>query len=229
MAQTSEVTGGLGQGGGTVDEEPGSAQMRADARRNRAQILAAAETVFADQGLAVPIDEVARRAGVGVGTVYRHFPTKERLFEAVVVHHIERLTREVRALSERDDPGAALFEFLGLVATEGASKRNLADALSGAGINIKEIASKPKAELEQAAGNLLERAQEAGQVRSDVSLADLLGLVMGACSAAGNDTVQCSQARMLSIVCEGLRPGSTAEAVAVRASEGVATGAPRSG
>jgi AcrR family transcriptional regulator len=181
--------------------------MRADARRNRLTILAAAEAAFAEEGAGVPVDEVARRAGVGAGTLYRHFPTKEALFEAVIVHHMERLRDEARALADSDDPGSALFEFLALLAREGSAKRNLVDALSGAGINIKDAAADTKAELEEAAGRLLTRAQEAGQVRADVTLADLVGLVMGACSAgegAGTPT-DCSSARMIAVVCDGLR------------------------
>ena len=205
MERASGDAGGPGRGAEPAEGQVGCAGMRADARRNRVQILAAAEAVFAEEGVAVPIDEVARRAGVGVGTLYRHFPTKESLFEAVLVQHFERLTTDACALLEREDPGQALFEFLERVALEGTSKRNLVDALSGAGINIKERARKPKHELEAVAERLLMRAQEAGEVRSDVSFADLIGLVIGACTMAGNEMSQCSQARMLAVVCDGLR------------------------
>ena len=214
MGQASGDAGGPGRRAEPAEGPAGCAGMRADARRNRVQILAAAEAVFAEEGLAVPIDEVARRAGVGVGTLYRHFPTKESLFEAVVVNHMERLTQDVLALLERDDPGPALFEFLGHVAHEGSSKRNLVDALSGAGINIKETAPNCKQQLEEAAGQLLERAQKAGQVRADVSLADVIGLVLSACNA---DIPESSQARMVAIVCDGLRVESPADARPARA------------
>ena len=186
-------------------QEPDGAPMRADARRNRVQILAAAEAVFAEQGVGVPIDEVARRAGVGVGTLYRHFPTKEALFEAVIRHHLERLIAEARELLQSDEPGAALFQFLARLAQEGTSKRALVDALAGAGISIKAAASATKAELEQVAAQLLRRAQEAGQVRADVGVTEVFGLVMGACSAAGG-TSDCSGSRMMAVVCDGLRP-----------------------
>jgi AcrR family transcriptional regulator len=188
--------------------------LRADARRNRAQILAAADAVFAEEGVGVPVDEVARRAGVGVGTLYRHFPTKEKLFEAVIVTHLERLVDEARSLATADDPGRALFDFLRLMATEAASKRDLVDALSGAGINIKDVASERKVELEETAGELLRRAQHAGSVRTDVSLADLIGLVMGTCMAVEGEPGDCSRTRMIDIVCAGLRtaaaPGAPA-------------------
>ncbi|MGA2519917.1 MAG: helix-turn-helix domain-containing protein [Acidimicrobiales bacterium] len=195
---------------GAAQGEPGGGQtgtaMRADARRNRAQILSAADAVFADQGVGVPIDEVARRAGVGVGTLYRHFPTKEKLFEAVIVMHLDELVQKAQALADTDDPGRALFDFLGLMVTEAASKRDLVDALSGAGIDIKDVAAQSKTELEAAMGRLLSGAQQAGAVRADVSLADLIGLVMGTCMAAETEAVDCSRARMLDVVCAGLRP-----------------------
>ena len=161
---------------GAVATDPGPGEAkRADARRNRAQILAAAEIVFAEEGLGVPVDEVARRAGVGVGTLYRHFPTKEALFEAVIVHHMERLRDEARTLADSDEPGEALFLFLGFLARDVAAKRNLFEALSGAGINVKDSAGEIKEELEAAAAHLLARAQQAGQVRPDVTVPDVVG------------------------------------------------------
>jgi AcrR family transcriptional regulator len=186
------------------DVPGGAANVRADARRNRALILDAAEAVFAEQGLGVPVDEIARRAGVGTGTLYRHFPTKEALFEAVVVDHMLSLAGEAAALSDSEHPGDALFDFLGRMVREGSSKRNLIDALTGAGIDFKETAACPKAQMEEAVQKLLTQAQSAGEVRPDVSLPDLIGLVMGACSFAG-DHSGCSSERMLAVVCDGLR------------------------
>jgi AcrR family transcriptional regulator len=178
---------------------------RADARRNRAQILVAAEICFAEQGIGVPIDDIARRACVGVGTVYRHFPTKEALAEAVVVSRMEKLVDEARDLASSDDPGGAFFGFLVALSQAGASKRDLVDALSGAGIEVKERLAGKKEELTEAAGILLKRAQQAGAVREDVNFVDLFGLVMGACSSAGHSELGCSESRMLSIICDGLR------------------------
>ena len=180
-------------------------RMRADARRNRAQILAAAEQAFSEEGLGVPVDEIARRAGVGAGTLYRHFPTKEALFEAVVVQHMELLAAEARAALDADSPAAALFGFISRLATEGRTKRNLVDALTGAGIDIKAVAAGPKADFEQAFAALLVKAQQAGEVRPDLTVADLFGLVMGTCTMA-DDHDDSSQRRMLSVVCAGLRP-----------------------
>ena len=183
----------------------GPTRMRADARRNREQLLAAAEQAFADEGLGVPVDEIARRAGVGAGTLYRHFPTKEALFTAVVVQHMDDLTGRARAALETEAPGEALFGFLAELAEQGRTKRNLIDALVGAGIDIKAVAAGPKAQFEQVFAELLRKAQDAGEVRPDITITELFGLVMGTCSMAG-DSDECSQRRMLSVVCAGLRP-----------------------
>jgi AcrR family transcriptional regulator len=86
--------------------------MRADAVRNRARVLEAADRVFALEGAAVSIDDVAREAGVGVGTIYRHFPTKEDLLQAVVISRVESLVDQARALAAADDATAAFFDFL---------------------------------------------------------------------------------------------------------------------
>ena len=111
--------------------------QRADAARNRARVLEVAYDTFAAEGLAVPIDEIARRAGVGAGTVYRHFPTKEDLFRAVVKDRIQRIVNDGRALVAGDDPGQALFTFLRSMVLEwGATDRGLADALAGLGIDV---------------------------------------------------------------------------------------------
>lgn len=179
--------------------------MRADARRNREQILAAADQAFCEEGLGVPVDQIARRAGVGAGTLYRHFPTKEALFAAVLVDHVQRLAADARAALDSAEPGKALFGFMGRMAAEATTKRSLIDALVGAGVDIKTAGADAKAEMEEAFARLLERAQAAGEVRPDVTISDLFGLVMGACAFAGEHDSSSSD-RMLSVVCAGLRP-----------------------
>ena len=103
--------------------------LRADARRNRQRLLEVAYQVFAAEGLAVPIDEIARRAGVGAGTVYRHFPTKEALFRAIVVDRVTRLVEQAHAAAGSPDPGEAFFGYFLALIDEGASNRVMADAL----------------------------------------------------------------------------------------------------
>ena len=115
--------------------------LRADAARNRARVLETAYETFAAEGLAVPIDEIARRAGVGAGTVYRHFPTKEDLFSAVVDSRIRRIIGEGRGLLDVPGPGEALFAFLrSMVLDWGATDQGLVDALAGLGIDVDTVA-----------------------------------------------------------------------------------------
>src|SRR3954465_10653266 len=103
--------------------------LRADAARNRARVLEVAYETFAEQGLSVPIDEIARRAGVGAGTVYRHFPTKEALFEAVIGERMRFLVGRARELLAAD-PSAALFEFLREMVRTGAADHGMVEALA---------------------------------------------------------------------------------------------------
>ncbi|HUZ10799.1 MAG TPA: helix-turn-helix domain-containing protein [Acidimicrobiales bacterium] len=169
-------------------------------------MLEAAEVVFASQGVGAPVDEIARQAGVGVGTVYRHFPTKEALYQAIVVDRMTQLVREADGLATAEDPGAALFAVLSRIVEVATQKRDLADALSRAGIDVKTASSDAFGEMRRAVDVLLRRAQAAGVVRADVNLPDLVGLVAGTCLAAdhpGSDAGMTS--RMLGIVWDGLR------------------------
>ena len=178
---------------------------RADARRNRELLLAAAEEAFAESGLGVPVDEIARRAGLGPGTLYRNFPTKEALFQAVIAAHMQRLADHAHRLAEGDDPAAALFEFLELLAEEGTAKKNLIEALMGSGVDVTLDMGPAKQQVDEGASLLLRRAQEAGAVRKDVTVADLFGLVIGACRFPSTGDFEPSPARMISVVCAGLR------------------------
>jgi AcrR family transcriptional regulator len=183
---------------------------RADSVRNRARILEAAEAVFGDEGLAVPIDRVAERAGVGVGTVYRHFPTKESLFVAIVMRHFERLLAEARTLQDSPDPSLALRSFLRRIVSVASEKRALADALVGAGIDFKAAAGDLKTEMDATLEGLFDRAQAEGAIRRDVSFSDLMNLVGGACMgpAAQFGPLGSSPDKMLDIIFAGLRPGA---------------------
>ena len=155
--------------------------LRADAARNRARVLEVAYETFAADGLGVPIDEIARRAGVGAGTVYRHFPTKEDLYRAVIEDRINRIVDDGRALLASGDPGEALFTFLrSMVLQWGATDRGLAEALAGFGIDVK--AAMPEAEdaFLGLLDDLLRAAQKAGTVRPDVDVRDVKALMVGA-------------------------------------------------
>jgi len=185
--------------------------MRADAVKNRARILEAAEEIFATEGVSVPIDTVAERAGLGVGTLYRHFPTKEALFEAIVVARLEQLLETVREQRRAADPTAALFSFLRQFAGHASVKRDLFDALGSAGIDIKSQCSEMVDEMKRNIDELRQRAVAAGGVRSDVSTDEVVGLVVGACQAGGNArSDEAALQRMVEIICDGLKPPTSA-------------------
>ena len=179
--------------------------LRADARRNRAKVLEAAEEVFASEGLAVPIDEVARRAGVGVGTVYRHFPTKEALFEAIVVARLEALVERAEELCTSDDPGAAMFTFIAELVDLAVKKKDLTDELARAGVQSEELVAGVKERLEDGFEVLLKRAQAAGAVRLDINRTDVTALVMGTCMAVNQHGCSGSTKRLVSVLCDGFR------------------------
>jgi AcrR family transcriptional regulator len=178
--------------------------LRADARRNRARLLDVAQTVFAEQGTSASIDEIARRAGVGVGTLYRHFPTKDALFEAIVVARVEGQVEEACELLEAADPAAAFFHFVGRMIEVGARNKALTEELANAGFDVKAAAAGPSAELRRLVDELMARAKRAGAVRKDITLVDLMALLGGTCVAALRYGGEPS--RMARIICDGLRP-----------------------
>jgi len=186
--------------------DPSPKQPRADARRNRARVLAAAREAFEAEGLAVNVDEIARRAGVGVGTVYRHFPTKELLFEAIVLTTLEAIVEEARSLADADDPGEALYGFLERTVDQSETDMAIKDALAGGRFDVRAKAAGTIRELEEAVGLLLQRAQQAGATRDDVDIAELFAL-LGACSSsrpgAGGPI---SPRTLIRVICDGLRP-----------------------
>lgn len=180
--------------------------LRADARRNRQRVLEVAEAVFAGEGLDVPIDEIARRAGLGVGTLYRHFPTKEALFSAIVIGRVERATRHAVALAA-GEPGAAFFDLLAFLVAEGAAKKDFVAALAGAGIDVARSVALPRREFRGALAKLLARAQAAGAVRGDVTVEEVLALVVGLFAAIDRHPAgPRARDRLLALVGDGLRP-----------------------
>ena len=128
---------------------------RADAQKNRERILRAAEEVFAAEGIAVPIDVVAERAGVGVGTLYRNFPTKEALFEAIVMSTLQGLLDRALQAADDSDPAGSFYSFLEDFTSVAVNKRDLRDALDSAGFDPKDRFGPIIADLQGAVGVLL--------------------------------------------------------------------------
>src|SRR3954468_10448829 len=153
--------------------------LRADAARNRARVLEVAYETFAAEGLAVPLDEIARRAGVGAGTVYRHFPTKEALFEAVIVDRLTKLVEHARSLAEAADPGAAFFEFVRGMIAGASTAKDVVDALAGMDLDAAGQITASKQDLHRAGATLLHRAQRSGAVRADIDVPQLMALLTG--------------------------------------------------
>lgn len=191
--------------------QEGLRPLRVDAQRNRARLLEAAESVFASEGISVPVDLIAEKAGVGVGTLYRHFPTKEKLFEAILIGRINDIAADARARICSEDPGAAFFGFLAHLVEETTLKRDLIQALMGAGIEIEAEISEFKRNLEGAVGELLEAAQRSGAVRADVTSAVVLSLVGATCMAADHPNMAAVSGEFLAIICDGLRPPKPSE------------------
>jgi AcrR family transcriptional regulator len=177
---------------------------RADALRNRERVLNAAREAFAASGYGVPLDEIAARAGVGPGTVYRHFPSKEVLFEAVIAARVRDLIDDARGRAGDPDPGGAFFGFLGRIREEAATKRDLPDAIA--------VAGSLQADLFGALDVLLRRAQQAGAVRPEVTTPDLIVLLKGLLRSiheippGGADPALAD--RLLTVIADGLRPRS---------------------
>ncbi len=177
--------------------------LRADARRNRDRVLAAARELFAESGIAVPLDEIAARAGVGPGTVYRHFPTKEALFEAVTAARVRELVEAAEALADAADAGAAFDGFLARLSDGAVTKRDLPDAF--AGIGAAGVAA-AVADLHRALDVLLRRAQQAGAVRGGIRVEDLIVLLKALLQAAREAPDPAALDRIAAVVRDGLRP-----------------------
>jgi AcrR family transcriptional regulator len=180
---------------------------RADARRNYEKVLAAAREAFAEGGESTALEEIARRAGVGIGTLYRHFPNRQALLEALYVNEVEEVCRSA-ANFDRGDPWEALngwFEHLiAYLATKRALAHELLDYLEADAPLFQSCRSS----LFAAGEPLLRRAQEAGVVRTDVDFSDVLQMVAGIAKIATSDQAQIDH--ILRIALDGLRyrPGA---------------------
>ena len=186
--------------------------LRADAQRNRARVLEAARECFADRGLDAQMDEIARRAEVGVGTVYRHFPTKQALAEAIAADHFDRLAASAREALEDPDPWHGFSVFLRRSAERQAGDRALAEVMAAEPEVMCDAASR-RPDLHAALDELVTRAQRAGTLRHDLVPADVPMLIcgIGRATLAGSKGPTMSCRRYLEIVLDGLRAPGSAE------------------
>ncbi|HEY4267906.1 MAG TPA: helix-turn-helix domain-containing protein [Galbitalea sp.] len=173
--------------------------QRADARRNFDSVLAAARTVFAEQGIDASLEEIARRAGVGIGTLYRNFPTRQDLVEAIYVDEIEQLGRRAVELADLE-PWESLALWLRQFVSYASTKKALAEGLN----QDSELLRSCREIMYSAGGGLMDRAQAARVVRDDTSLDDVMRLVIGITNVGYTSDEQ--RERVLQMALDGIRP-----------------------
>jgi AcrR family transcriptional regulator len=183
-------------------------ELRADARRNRERVLRTAQQLFAAEGLGVSLDEIARRAGVGPGTVHRHFPAKEALYLAVATAQLEQTVAEGETLAAAGDP-AALFTLVSWMIATGAENVAVKSALLAAEFDLRTAAPGVAADLRRHVTGLLNRARAAGVARDDLTVDEVMALVAGAFAAirhAGAEASSQRSAHLAQLILDGLRP-----------------------
>ena len=176
---------------------------RADARRNYEKVLVAAREAFAEGGESMALEEIARRAGVGIGTLYRHFPNRQALLEALYVNEVEEVCRSAAELDGGDDPWAELIGWFKGLMGYFATKRALASELLNYLDHDAALFQTCRVSLYAAGEPLLERAQEAGVVRPDVEFSEVMQMVFAIAKVPTSDPGQTE--RMLGIALDGLR------------------------
>ena len=181
-------------------------RQRADAQRNSAALLEAAKAVFAASGVDAPAKEIADLAGVGVGTLYRHFPLRSDLVKAVLEHEIDACAAAAPALAAAHEPGAALEKWLRRYTEFLATKRGFAAALHSGDPAFDALPGYFFERVAPALGSLLEAASAAGEIRADVSAGDLLRAIALLCLPVPGEGQGYSQ-RMVAVLIDGLRYG----------------------
>jgi AcrR family transcriptional regulator len=178
--------------------------LRADARRNRDRLLAAADAAFAEGGTTASLEDIAQRAGVGIGTLYRHFPTRTHLVAALIDDRAQEVVRQAEELVDADDPFEALETWLQAWIRHGQVYNGLAESLveaEAAGTCLSTTCE----QIRGALGGLLQRAQDQGLVRADVTADDVVALA-SSISWVSERAVQPRPDRLLRVVLDGLRP-----------------------
>jgi AcrR family transcriptional regulator len=179
--------------------------MRADARRNRDKLVAAALQLFTENGTDVALEAVAQKAGVGVGTLYRHFPTRDALVEAVYLTELDRLHSGAAELLASYPPDEALERWLDLFVQYAVTKRGLAGALRSIFESGGNLYAQSRAKIVDALGSLLDAAGAEGAIRSDLDPEDVL-LAMGGIWSLPDEPNWAGRARkLLGLMMDGLR------------------------
>ncbi|MGR6919122.1 SbtR family transcriptional regulator [[Actinomadura] parvosata] len=184
---------------------------RADARRNREVVLRTAMRVFAEEGPEASLVHIAQRAGVGAGTVYRHFPSKDVLLEAVLAEHLDALVAGAGRWSARAAPGDALFGFLLEVIEKSAGRQYVCDALTGDRGWPRAVLAAAVRRFHEALERLLRDARQAGAIRADVRVDDLSALAVGGAALRAAHRDQDRGTRLVRLLLDGLRTRAVTE------------------
>lgn len=184
---------------------PGARHRRADAQRNYERIVVVARAAVAERGADIVLEDIARDAGVGIGTLYRHFPTRQALFEATFLDEAQELRARAEALAEEPSPFDALVDWLRLQMDFGAHGRSMGAAVMNAKHTEGSEIQVACVSMREAGTALLQRAQAAGEVRAEVDMVDVLRLIQGVLLAneASPDPVRVG--RMFDLVIAGIR------------------------
>ncbi|HEY8302126.1 MAG TPA: TetR/AcrR family transcriptional regulator [Jatrophihabitans sp.] len=190
--------------------EPVARAPRKDAARNREALLAAASEVYAERGVEASLEEIARRAGVGIGTLYRHFPNRDALNEAVYRREVDSLCDGVDTLLAENAPVDALAQWMRRFASYVARKRGMAMALKSALGPDNELFSHSHRRIREALATLVDAAVATGEIRSDVDHEDLLRAMSGICMATDSPGWAERTGRLVDLLVDGLRFGAPA-------------------
>lgn len=185
--------------------DPVRRKPRADSQRNRERLLEAAKAGFAETGPEVSLEEIARRAEVGIGTLYRHFPTRDALVEAVYRREVQALADGATRLLETLPPGEALHQWMRSFIDYVAAKKVIAPALGGMVGGPSQVFAASGVMIKGAMTSLVERARDAGEIRPDADPADLLHAVIGFAYAPTGPDWNASALRLIDILMDGLR------------------------
>jgi AcrR family transcriptional regulator len=180
-------------------------ELRADARRNRDRLIEAAAPAFAEHGTKASLEDIARQAGVGIGTLYRHFPTREHLVEVVYGREVEHLIDAADELIQREAPDVALeqwmLRFVGYI----AAKRGMAESLKVLSAGNSALFARVSGAVPQAMQRLVDAAAEAGLIRKDIQSSDLLLVLFGLYSAPDSPDWRERSRRLVGLLMDGLR------------------------
>jgi AcrR family transcriptional regulator len=182
--------------------------LRADAQRNRDKLVKAAGLAFFQHGIDTSLEEIAERAGVGIGTLYRHFPTREHLVEVVYAREVEALCRAADDLSRKHPPDVALAQWMQRFVDYIAAKRGMATSLKLLLASNSEFFAEASGKIPAALQRLIDAARRAGSIRADIDSSDLLNALSGIYGAPQTQDWRDRSRRLVALLMDGLRSGA---------------------